>query len=117
MTTPRAQSHARALTLRFLRGERHADVAAVDQNFTRLNVVKSLNEQYYGALAAAAGPHKRYALLRLDDKIEIIQNEGFRPRGIREAHVLELNSTLKRRRAVSMKSIPAVPGDGNAVGI
>lgn len=78
-----------------------ADVAAVDQNFTRLNVVKSLNEQYYGALAAAAGPHKRYALLRLDDQIEIIQNEGFRPRGIREAHVLELNSTLKRRRAVA----------------
>ena len=77
------------------------DVAAVKQNFARLNVVKSLDEQYDGALAAATGPNKSHTVLRLDDEIEVVQNEGIGPRGIGEANVAELDAALQRRDAVA----------------
>ena len=48
------------------------NAATVDQDFASLHVVKSLNEQDDGALAAAARPYKRHVLLRLDDEVEIV---------------------------------------------
>ncbi len=78
-----------------------ADVAAVEQNFSRVDVVKSLNEENDGALAAAAGTHQRHALLRLDNKIEIVQNKSLRPRRVGKSNIFELNTALKRRGAVA----------------
>ena len=77
------------------------DVAAVEQNLARLHVVKPLDEQDDRAFAAATRADERHALLRLDNEVEVVEDEGLGTRGVREAHVSELDSALKRRSTVA----------------
>ena len=70
------------------------DVAAIKKDLTSLHVIKSLNQKNYAALAAAAGPDKCHTLLRLDDKVEIVKDDGVRARGVGEANVFELDAAF-----------------------
>ena len=61
-----------------------------------MHVIKSLNQQNYAALAAAAGPNKRHTLLRLYDKVKVVKNECVRARGVGEANAFELDAAYER---------------------
>jgi hypothetical protein len=40
-------------------------------------------------------------LLRLDNEVEVVEDESLGTRGVRKAHVSELDSALKRRSTVA----------------